>query len=67
MLWRRRARLIAILPFRADFMKMCRAIGVDPLSSDKGAFKGLFSKTSKEYYYRLATQVSSICLVLKEK
>jgi ESCRT-II complex subunit VPS22 len=53
--------------FRADFMKMCRAIGVDPLSSGKGAFQGLFSQTSKEYYYRLATQVSSICLVLKDR
>ena len=53
--------------FRADFMKMCRAIGVDPLSSGKGAFKGLFSQTSKEYYYRLATQVSSIWLVLRDK
>ena len=53
--------------FRADFLKMCRAIGVDPLSSNKGAFKGLFSQTSKEYYYRLATQVSSIWLVLKDK
>lgn len=48
-------------------MKMCRAIGVDPLSSGKGAFKGLFSQTSKEYYYRLATQVASICLVLKDR
>lgn len=53
--------------FRADFLKMCRAIGVDPLSSNKGVFKGLFSQTSKEYYYRLATQVSSICLVLKDR
>lgn len=67
MLQKKRTRSIQIHFFRADFMKMCRAIGVDPLSSGKGAFKGLFSQTSKEYYYNLATQVSSICLVLKDK
>lgn len=60
MLLRRRNKINSDPLFRADFLKMCRAIGVDPLSSNKGAFKGLFSDTSKEYYYRLATQVSSI-------
>ena len=45
---------------------MCRAIGVDPLSAEKGAFKDLMSD-SKEYYWSLAIQVQSICLVLKPK
>ena len=40
--------------FRAEFVQMCRTIGVDPLSAEKGAFKDIIKADAKEYYWSLA-------------
>jgi ESCRT-II complex subunit VPS22 len=52
--------------FRAEFVQMCRSIGVDPLSAQTGAFSDIIKSDAKEFYWGLAIQIQSICLVLKE-
>ena len=42
--------------FRNEFLKMCKEIGVDPLSSTQktGFMSGLFAKNVNDFYYELA-------------
>jgi ESCRT-II complex subunit VPS22 len=40
--------------FRAEFVTMCKTIGVDPLSAEQGAFKDLVKSDLKDYYWGLA-------------
>ena len=40
--------------FRAEFVQMCKTIGVDPLSAEKGVFKDIIKNDAKEFYWSLA-------------
>jgi ESCRT-II complex subunit VPS22 len=42
--------------FRNQFLKMCKEIGVDPLSSNKGFWADVLG--SGDFYYELAVSVS---------
>eukprot|EP00696_Hemimastix_kukwesjijk_P009686 gnl/Hemi2/22233_TR7399_c0_g2_i1.p1 gnl/Hemi2/22233_TR7399_c0_g2~~gnl/Hemi2/22233_TR7399_c0_g2_i1.p1 ORF type:complete len:251 (-),score=83.10 gnl/Hemi2/22233_TR7399_c0_g2_i1:243-995(-) len=46
--------------FRAQFQDMCRAIGVDPLASNKGFWAELLGVGS--FYYELSVQITEVCL-----
>jgi len=59
--------------FRAEFARMCNAIGVDPLAGSnaagakgKGGRKGWWSTTTgkevEEFWYRIAVRVVEICM-----
>lgn len=50
--------------FRAKFHDMCRAVGVDPLASNKGAFNRLLG--FGDYYYALAVQVLEACRATRD-
>lgn len=56
--------------FRAQFARMCAAIGVDPLASSAGARGGgaagsiwaqLLGKTVNDFYFELAVRVVEVC------
>mmetsp|Transcript_6086 Transcript_6086/g.9792 ORF Transcript_6086/g.9792 Transcript_6086/m.9792 type:complete len:187 (+) Transcript_6086:10-570(+) len=55
--------------FRNDFLKLCREIGVDPLSSNsKGSFLNkLQNEKPNDFYYELAIQITNICIALRPK
>lgn len=53
--------------FRAQFARMCSAIGVDPLASSNGASGGgsiwaqLLGRTVNDFYFELAVRVVEVC------
>ena len=57
-------------PFRAQFARMCAAIGVDPLASSGGSGGGgsgssiwaqLLGRTVNDFYFELAVKVVEVC------
>ena len=50
--------------FRARFHVMCASIGVDPLTSRKGAWSSLLGVG--DYYYELGVRIIEICLRTRE-
>ena len=50
--------------FRGKFLKMCKSIGVDPLSSNKGMWADILG--TGDFYYELGVQVVNICIALKK-
>jgi len=51
--------------FRRQFHEMCKEIGVDPISSQKGALGGALGMGT--FYYELGIQVTNICIALRKK
>lgn len=51
--------------FRRQFHQMCREIGVDPISSQKGRLGGAIGLGN--FYYELGIQVVNVCIALKKK
>eukprot|EP00347_Sterkiella_histriomuscorum_P007180 403349953 len=51
--------------FRNQFLKMCKEIGVDPLSSNKGFWVDKLGVG--DFYYELAIQIVNICIALRKK
>lgn len=49
--------------FRTQFTEMCKAIGVDPLSSGKGVWSVL---GMGDFYFELSIQIVEICLALAD-
>lgn len=52
--------------FRAQFARMCSAIGVDPLASSNSASGGsiwaqLLGRTVNDFYFELAVRVVEVC------
>ena len=54
--------------FRAQFARMCSAIGVDPLASSNGGSGGggsiwaqLLGRTVNDFYFELAVRVVEVC------
>ena len=55
--------------FRNEFLRMCKEIGVDPLSSTMktGMMSKLFDNNLNDFYYELAIQITNICIALRPK
>ena len=51
--------------FRAQFQRMCTAIGVDPLLSSKGFFADLLGVG--DFYYDLGVQIVDICFTTRKE
>ena len=61
--------------FRDQFLKMCKSVGVDPLSSNKGFWVDILGVG--DFYYELAVsvvknyffqiQIVNICIALRKK
>jgi len=51
--------------FRRQFHQMCREIGVDPISSQKGRLGGAIGLGN--FYYELGIQLVNVCIALKKK
>ncbi|KAI9673430.1 MAG: hypothetical protein M1817_002892 [Caeruleum heppii] len=57
--------------FRAEFARMCNAIGVDPLSSSSGKKDGSFwaqmlGGSVNDFYFELAVRVVEVCQATRE-
>ena len=51
--------------FRAEFLKMCGPLGIDPLSSQKGLFENIFG--IGQFYFELAVKVAEVCISTRPK
>lgn len=57
--------------FRAEFARMCNAIGVDPLASSSGKKEGSFwaqmlGRSVNDFYFELAVRIVEVCRATKE-
>lgn len=57
--------------FRAEFARMCNAIGVDPLASSSGKKEGNFwaqmlGGTVNDFYFELAVRIVEVCRATRE-
>ena len=57
--------------FRAEFARMCNAIGVDPLASSSGKQEGNFwaqmlGGSVNDFYFELAVRVVEVCRATRE-
>lgn len=51
--------------FRAEFLRMCGPLGIDPLSSEKGLLGGLLG--IGQFYYELAVKVAEVCISTRSR
>ncbi len=57
--------------FRAEFARMCNAIGVDPLASSSGKREGgnfwaqMLGRSVNDFYFELAVRVVEVCRATK--